>query len=122
MNFDGEIKDGISTSEVEALENQSFALPASFAQQRLWMIDQLSPGTPVYNVPVYVRLCGSLNLTALERSLQEIVRRHEVLRATFVLQGGAVFQVISPASSLTLPLINLQNVKLQNVKGSERET
>ena len=53
-------------------------LPLSFAQQRLWFIDQLDPGNSVYNFPVAVRLKGSLNLAALEQSLNEIVRRHEV--------------------------------------------
>src|SRR5262249_6582940 len=53
--------------------------PLSFAQQRLWFIDQLEPGNAVYNIPAAVRLEGRLNLEALERSVNEIVRRHEAL-------------------------------------------
>ena len=63
-------------------------LPLSFAQQRLWFIDQLDPGNSVYNFPVAVRLKGSLNLAALEQSLNEIVRRHEALRTTFSMVDG----------------------------------
>src|SRR5262249_26697993 len=55
-------------------------LPLSFAQQRLWFLDQWQPASPLYNVPAAVRLAGPLDVPALERSLREIVRRHEVLR------------------------------------------
>jgi acyl carrier protein len=51
-------------------------LPASFAQQRLWFLDQLEPGSPAYNVPIAVRLVGDLDVSALERALAELVRRH----------------------------------------------
>src|SRR5262249_9135300 len=58
-------------------------LPLSYAQQRLWFIDQLEPGSVAYNIPFGVRLRGELNVEALGRSVQEIVRRHEVLRTSF---------------------------------------
>jgi len=57
--------------------------PLSFAQQRLWFIDQLSPGNPSYNIPTPVRIEGPLDVGALERALRELVRRHEALRTTF---------------------------------------
>ncbi len=57
--------------------------PLSFAQQRLWFLDQLEPNNPFYNTPAARRVSGRLNLAALERSLNEIVRRHEALRTTF---------------------------------------
>ena len=56
------------------------ALPLSFAQQRLWFLDQLEPNSAFYNIPAAVRLSGPLNLAALERTFTEIVRRHEALR------------------------------------------
>src|SRR5262245_20097865 len=56
--------------------------PLSFAQERLWFLDQLEPGNPIYNRPFALRLTGSLAQAALEQSLSEILRRHEVLRAT----------------------------------------
>src|SRR5215212_4791802 len=59
------------------------ASPLSFAQQRLWLLDQLVPGNPFYNVPSALRLSGPLDGPALERSLSEITRRHETLRTTF---------------------------------------
>ncbi len=86
-----------------------FVFPASFAQQRLWFLDQLFPGTS-YNVPIAIRLTGVLNLAALEESFNEIVRRHEVLRTTFHTVEGQPVQVIAPSLKVCLPLINLQQL------------
>ncbi|MGA9917346.1 MAG: condensation domain-containing protein, partial [Paraburkholderia sp.] len=83
-------------------------LPLSFAQQRLWFIDQLDPGNSVYNFPVAVRLKGSLNLVALEKSLNEIVRRHEALRTTFSMVDGQPAQVIASTLSIALPIVDLR--------------
>ena len=71
--------------------------PLSFAQQRLWFLDQFEPGSVVYNIPAAVRLTGPLKVTALEQSLNEIVRRHDVLRATFPTVDAQPYQVICPA-------------------------
>src|ERR1043165_1808508 len=56
----------------------------SFAQERLWFIDQLMPGSAAFNVPMAVRLSGSISVETLQRALDEIVRRHDALRTTFV--------------------------------------
>src|SRR6185503_13956225 len=64
-----------------SVENPS---PLSFAQERLWILDQLEPGNPTYNLPAALRLKGNLNVEALARSLKEIVRRHEPIRSTFI--------------------------------------
>ena len=82
-------------------------LPLSFAQQRLWFIDQLEPGTSFYNVPAAVRLTGHLDLEALERTLLEVTRRHEVLRTTFAVVDGEPVQIISPPSRVIPPIIDL---------------
>jgi amino acid adenylation domain-containing protein len=82
-------------------------LPLSFAQQRLWFLDQLEPGSAVYNVPNAVRISGPLNVTALERSLNEIVTRHEILRTTFSTVEGEALQVISPSARQSLPVVDL---------------
>src|SRR5208282_2164859 len=85
-------------------------LPLSFAQQRLWFIDQLDPGNSVYNFPVAVRLKGALNLAALEKSLNEIVRRHEALRTTFSMIDGRPIQTIASTLSIKLPLTDLREL------------
>lgn len=82
-------------------------LPLSFAQQRLWFIDQLEPGSPIYNVHVPVRLIARLNIAALEQTLTEIVRRHEILRTTFPAINGRPVQVIAAAKPVQMPLIDL---------------
>ena len=77
-------------------------IPLSYAQQRLWFLDQLEPGNAFYNIPVLVRLSGELNDAALEQSLNEIVRRHENLRTTFITTNGQAEQSI--AARLWLPM------------------
>ena len=64
------------------------AAPLSFAQRQMWVIDRMTPGNPAYNVPVGYRIRGVLNATALEDSFNEIIKRHEVLRTTFVVKDG----------------------------------
>ncbi|HEX2269341.1 MAG TPA: amino acid adenylation domain-containing protein, partial [Pyrinomonadaceae bacterium] len=82
-------------------------LPLSFAQQRLWFLDQLEPGNPLYNTPGALRLLGQLDITALERALSEIVRRHETLRTTFQSVDGNPVQIISAPRPVKIQLIDL---------------
>ncbi|MEO1004642.1 MAG: amino acid adenylation domain-containing protein [Cyanobacteria bacterium J06638_38] len=86
-------------------------LPLSFAQQRLWFLDQMEPGNPLYNLPGAVRLKGSLDIAAFERSFNEIVRRHEVLRATFVTIDGQPVQEIAPDLKLAIPILDWRQVE-----------
>ena len=83
-------------------------LRLSFAQQRLWFLDQLGAGA-AYNVPWALRLEGRLDAAALRASLDEIVRRHEALRTTFPAVGGQAAQVIAPAASVPLPVTDLSS-------------
>jgi amino acid adenylation domain-containing protein len=85
-------------------------LPLSFAQQRLWFLDQMEPGNSLYNIPGAVRLKGSLNVAALEQSFNEIVRRHEVLRTNFKTVDGQPVQVIASTLTLRLPILDLQHL------------
>jgi amino acid adenylation domain-containing protein len=81
--------------------------PLSFAQERLWFLDCLEPGTAFYNVPVALSMTGELDVPALASALREIVRRHEVLRTTFDQLEGTPFQVIAPALDPPLPVVDL---------------
>ena len=83
-------------------------LPLSFAQQRLWFIDQLESGGVAYNIPIIVRLTGTINTPALHQSFNEILRRHEALRTSFTLVNGSPGQVIAPAQQIRFPIIDLQ--------------
>jgi non-ribosomal peptide synthetase component F/alpha-ketoglutarate-dependent taurine dioxygenase/acyl carrier protein len=74
-------------------------LPLSFAQQRLWFLDQLQPNNTAYNMSIALRLVGNLNLAALDLSLNELIRRHEVLRTNFAVIDGETVQVIAPINS-----------------------
>src|SRR6266567_3615594 len=95
-----------NTPEPDALEEDVFVLPASFAQRRLWFLDQWEPG--VYHITMAVRLTGRLNVTAMERALREVVRRHEALRTSFKIVDGNLFQVIVPQVHFALTEVDLQ--------------
>lgn len=82
-------------------------VPLSFAQERLWFLDQLEPGSPVYNVCQPVQLEGVLNVAALQRALDEIVRRHEVLRTNFIAAEGRPIQVVTAARTVPLRVVDL---------------
>jgi len=82
-------------------------LPLSFAQQRLWFLQQLEPDSFAYNISAAIRLIGSLNIAVLLGSLNEIVRRHEALRTTFDMVEGQIVQVIAPTLEVKLPVVDL---------------
>jgi amino acid adenylation domain-containing protein len=82
-------------------------LPLSFSQERLWFVDQYEPNSSVYNIRSALRLRGSLDAVALEQSLNEIVRRHESLRTTFLTVDGEPVQVIAPWAEVSFPLVDL---------------
>ncbi|RYZ37961.1 MAG: non-ribosomal peptide synthetase, partial [Myxococcaceae bacterium] len=100
---------GTSRSEIPALVPvaRTGAEPLSFAQQRLWFLDQLQPGSAQYNLPAAIRLSGRLDVPALERTFAELVRRHEALRTTFQVRDGEPVQVITPKESGTLVIVDL---------------
>jgi amino acid adenylation domain-containing protein len=85
-------------------------LPLSFAQQRLWFLDQLQPDGTTFNIASPARLRGPLSLSALERTFNEILRRHEVLRTTFREIDGRPFQVVAPPRFTALPRVDLRAV------------
>jgi amino acid adenylation domain-containing protein len=81
--------------------------PLSLAQERLWFLDQLEPGSPVYNLPAPLLLAGDLDARALRRAFTRVVARHEALRTTFTIEAGRPVQCVQPASSLPLPRVDL---------------
>ncbi|HEV2864151.1 MAG TPA: SDR family NAD(P)-dependent oxidoreductase [Pyrinomonadaceae bacterium] len=85
-------------------------LPLSFSQQRLWILDRMEPGSPVYNNPKAVRLKGRVDIDALGRALNEIVRRHEVLRTRFDTVEGEPTQVVEQDVTLSLPVFDLRDL------------
>ncbi len=87
-------------------------MPLSFAQERLWLVDQLDTGSSVYNLSMAVRLEGSLQTTALEQSLAELVRRHESLRTCFVEIDGQPVQVTADTMTVPLPIVNSSGVSV----------
>jgi amino acid adenylation domain-containing protein len=85
-------------------------IPLSYGQQLLWLHTQLAPDLPVYNEPITVHRKGPLDVLALERSLNEIVRRHEAWRTSFVTVGARQFQAVHEAATLTLPVVDLRTL------------
>jgi amino acid adenylation domain-containing protein len=88
------------------------ALPLSYAQQRLWFLEHLEPSRAAYNLPLACRFTGVLNVSALEQSLGEMVRRHDILRTTFPSVDGLPVQAIVPDLALPLRVVDLQALPL----------
>ncbi len=81
--------------------------PLSFSQERLWFLDQMDVGNPFYNISQAVRVTGALDVAAVARSVEEIVRRHEILRTAFAAAGGRPVQRVLPAAGIGLPVVDL---------------
>ncbi len=113
-------KSGGATSQTKITPQgrESNSFPLSFAQRRLWFLDQLEPGNPLYNNPAAIRLKGPLDQTAFEKALNEIIGRHEILRTTFKTVDGQPVQVIAPDLRLILHSIDLRGLP----EGPERES
>jgi amino acid adenylation domain-containing protein len=95
-----------------------FVFPTTFAQQRLWFLEQLKPGSTSYLIPWSLRIEGELNVSALEKTLDEIIRRHEILRTTFSWKDEMPMQVVgSPAFSL--PVLNISGLNQPEEKAAE---
>ncbi len=103
-------KQGVNLGQTIILpqDRTTNTFPLSFSQQRLWFLEQFEPGSPVYNIPCAVKMTGTLNVDALEKSLNAIIKRHEVLRTTFATESEQPIQVIAPALTLPLELVDLR--------------
>jgi amino acid adenylation domain-containing protein len=103
------------SSEISPRPDRDSA-PLSFAQRQMWVIDQMTPGNPAYNLPNGYRLRGALDVTALERSVNEIIKRHETLRTTFAVKDGEPLQHIHPELGIAIKV-----TALDHLTGGERE-
>ena len=99
-------REAASSSRIPRRTNQDRA-PLSFAQQRLFFLDQLEPGKASYNVPVAKRISGPLDVESLEKAINEITRRHESLRTGFSMNGSEPFQHFSPPHFVPLPVTDI---------------
>src|SRR6516164_2199395 len=88
--------------------------PLSLGQQRLWYLDQLHPGIPAYNVAFGMRLRGNLNRPAIEASVQEITKRHDILRSTFKIQADNLVQIVAADSQIKIPALDLRHIADSN--------
>lgn len=96
-------------------------IPLSFSQQRLWLLDQITPHNPAYQIPGAVQLFGPLKVEALYKSLAEIVQRHEILRTTFPAVDGEPGQVINHAFQLEMPVVDLSHLSPPAQKAAARQ-
>ena len=103
-------KRALLEAQLRARGREFNSFPLSFAQQRLWFIDQLEPGNVAYNMPTAVRYRSPLDVPTLERALGEMVRRHETLRTTFASVGGQPVQVIGPPAPFRLRVEDLRHL------------
>ncbi|HEU4873422.1 MAG TPA: condensation domain-containing protein, partial [Pyrinomonadaceae bacterium] len=94
-------------NESQGGSDDLYVFPASSAQQRLWFLHQLEPQSAAYNISKAIRLAGEFNVQVFVRALNEIIRRHEILRTTFAMLGGQPVQLVSEYQPVTLPLIDL---------------
>ena len=103
-------QEGLGSSRKISPQKEVNYFPLSSAQKRLWFLDKLIPNNPFYNVPAAVRIKGLLNVAVLEQSLNEIIRRHTILRTTFSEVNGNPVQVIAPELVINLPIVDMQGL------------
>src|SRR5689334_2278424 len=92
------------------MNTQEYVFPVSFAQQRLWFLHQLEPRNPFYNLPQVISIKGNLNVEALQRTLSELVNRHEALRTIFSDGPDGPVQIVAKTASIAVPIIDLSSV------------
>lgn len=117
------MRGGAPRTESEAIpaRDPGSDAPLSFAQQRLWFLDQLVPGSPAYNIPVALRLRGALDARCLQAALSEVVARHEVLRTTFPIVDGEPVQRVSDGAPVRLEQVVLSGTREEQEAALRRE-
>ncbi len=115
----GEAAGNAPRSRISRRQQENF-LPLSFAQQRLWFLDQLEPGSPAYNISTAFRHNGSLDLVALNRAINAVVSRHEILRTSFRIADREPVQVIDGTPGCDLPFVDLRDLPADNQQDEVR--
>ena len=113
----GEMDQALTSSRAIACRRPETPPQLSFAQERLWFLDQLMPGSPVFNVPIAVQLSNAIDCNALQKSVNEIVRRHQVFRTSFITVDGRPAPLVSSDLEAELDVVDLTSLR-----ASERET
>ncbi|MEO1375162.1 MAG: amino acid adenylation domain-containing protein, partial [Cyanobacteria bacterium J06635_10] len=103
--------------QISSLDSNDNIYPLSWAQERLWFLNQLEGKSATYNIPAVARVSGNLDINALQQTLSEIVQRHSVLRTSFQSENGKPIQVIDPEAT-----IKITGVDLQQLETTEQET
>lgn len=96
-------------------------LPLSYSQQRLWFMEQLNPGSAVFNMPCILKISGPLDIEILRKAFEEIVRRHDSLRTRFEMRNGEGTQIIEPASNWLLPVEDVSDFAAEEKENKVRE-
>ena len=109
----------ISPLQFQAISRED-ALPLSFAQERLWFLDQWEPESPLYNIPIALCLKGELRVEGLEYSFNQIIQRHEALRTIFKTVDGQPLQIILPVQELHLQVIDIHYLTKQTKTSVEQ--
>ncbi len=104
---------GSGTAMLQRYAGERASLPMSFAQQRIWFFDRLQPAETIYNVAGAARLRGRLDVAVLKRCLEEVVRRHEVLRTTYLAMENRPVQRVRPPGEVALPVVDLRDLTPQ---------
>ncbi|MGD9898613.1 MAG: amino acid adenylation domain-containing protein [Calditrichaceae bacterium] len=117
------IDEGIDLSEIAILPQKpkDNHIPVSFAQQRLWFLDQLEPGNSLYSIPAAVKIKGNFNKEAFNKSINTIIKRHSVLRTAFIAIDGSPAQVISAEMDIKIPEVDLSGLDKQELDSQLNE-
>ncbi len=110
------LDDAVITSQPRQSDTvgRGYSMPLSYAQQRMWFLSQWEPDSPLYNIPSAVRLTGHVQVDLLEQAINEIVKRHEILRTTFDSDQGNAYQLIKPELDIKLTLVDLRDLAAEN--------
>lgn len=112
-------KENIKKRNIERKSQEGVPAPLSFAQTRLWFLEQLEPGNPTYNMPVAIKLTGKIDLSAIEKAVNEILQRHQVLRTTFAFIDETPMQVIVPYEPIGLEIEEVTGIEVGEEKAEK---